>query len=271
MPQPPTLASFGYHDVTDDPTSSGFQRPAALPFKLTPALFTAHLDGIASAHCAPELIETVDLTQPGHHVLLTFDDGGKSALQVADELARRGWKGHFFIITARIGQQPFLGSAEIQQLRLGGHVIGSHSHNHPSLFRELPPQRLLQEWRGSRDSLEQLLGEPVITASVPGGDISEQVMASAAEAGFQYLFTSEPSVTPGRVDGCAILGRFVVKRSTSAARVGRLARLRGWGQAMLVRRVKSGARLLLPGLYRRYVSHVTAGDDATSRDRAGRS
>jgi peptidoglycan/xylan/chitin deacetylase (PgdA/CDA1 family) len=234
-------------------------------------MFTAHLDRIGSAHCAPELIETVNLTQPGHHVLLTFDDGGKSALQAADELERRGWKGHFFIITARIGQAPFLGSAEVQQLRLRGHVIGSHSHNHPSLFRELPPQRLLQEWQGSRDWLEQLLGEPVITASVPGGDISEQVLDSAVEAGFKYLFTSEPSVTPGHVRGCAILGRFVVKRSTSAARVGELARLRGWGQAMLVRRVKAGARLLLPGLYRRYVRHVTAGDDATSRQPAGRS
>ena len=268
MRQQPAVASFGYHDVTDDPASSGFQRAAALPFKLTPALFSAHLDRLATGPRAPELIDAVDLTQPWHHVLLTFDDGGKSALDVAHELARRGWRGHFFITTARVGQRPFLAAAEIQQLRREGHVIGSHSHNHPSLFRELTPARMLQEWRLSREWLEQLLGERVLAASVPGGDISAQVLHSAAEAGFRYLFTSEPSVTPGIVPGCFILGRFVVKRTTPAARVGELARLQGWGQAMLVRRMKVGARLLLPGLYRRYVSRRTAGDDASPRELA---
>ena len=42
------VASFGYHDVTDDPTESGFQRNGALPFKLGVQLFREHLDRIAA-------------------------------------------------------------------------------------------------------------------------------------------------------------------------------------------------------------------------------
>src|SRR6185503_19402527 len=42
-PQPltggPEIAGLMYHEVTDDPTSSGFQRPGALPYTLSRAAF----------------------------------------------------------------------------------------------------------------------------------------------------------------------------------------------------------------------------------------
>ena len=252
------VASFGYHDVADDPTASGLQRPGALAYKLTGSLFARHLAEIAAGPCAPALITQLDLTQPGRHLLLTFDDGGRSALHAGEELARRGWKGHFFIVTNRIGQREFLDAGDIRHLRQCGHVIGSHSHTHPNVFRELEWGRMLEEWRVSRDCLAQLLGEACTVASVPGGDISDRVLESAGQAELQHLFTSEPTVTPQRVGGCWILGRFVAKATTPDWRVRQLAQFRGWGSAMLVRRVKNGARLLLPGLYRRYLRHQTA-------------
>ena len=94
------VAGLGYHDVTDHPAESGFQRNGALPFKLCRATFRAHLDRIAASGTTPSLVSTIDLTRPGRHLLLTFDDGGKSALEIGEELCRRGWRGHFFI------QQP---------------------------------------------------------------------------------------------------------------------------------------------------------------------
>ena len=42
------------------------------------------------------------------HVLLTFDDGGKSAVRIADLLEEQGWRGHFFITTAMIGEPGFV-------------------------------------------------------------------------------------------------------------------------------------------------------------------
>ena len=37
----------------------------------------------------PELVDEINLSRPGRHLLLTFDDGGKSALRVSAELNRR--------------------------------------------------------------------------------------------------------------------------------------------------------------------------------------
>ena len=36
--------------------------------------------------------------------MLTFDDGGPSALDAAGELAHRAWRGHFFIVTSLVGR-----------------------------------------------------------------------------------------------------------------------------------------------------------------------
>jgi len=253
----PQVASFGYHEVTDDPTTSGFQRPAALPFKHTRRAFAAHLDRIAAGPLVPTLVENVDFTRPGRHLLLTFDDGGKSAVCAADELSRRGWRGHFFIVTSLIGARTFLEANEIKYIRSCGHVVGSHSHTHPDIFRDLTMDQMVEQWRVSCDILAELLNEPCRVASLPGGDLSPVALRSAAAAGLTHLFTSEPWLVPKRVDGCWILGRFGPKVHTSPARLAALAQFRGWGRALLVRRLTNAARLSLPTLYRFYVRRTT--------------
>ncbi len=155
----PELATFTYHDVTDDPSDSGFQRPAAMRYKLSRAAFARHLDAIGAGG-PPSRIFDVNLAIPGRHRLLTFDDGGQSAVAEADEIARRGWLGHFFVVTRLIGTRRFLTVSEVRYLRSCGHVIGSHSHTHPDIFREQPRTRMDDEWRVSSDILAQILGEP---------------------------------------------------------------------------------------------------------------
>jgi peptidoglycan/xylan/chitin deacetylase (PgdA/CDA1 family) len=246
------VATFAYHDVTDRPQESGLQRPGAAPYTLGVAPFRQHLDAIAGGPLRPERVTAIDLTAPGRHLLLTFDDGGKSALHTADELSRRGWSGHFFIITGRIGERTFLDAAGIRYLRRCGHVIGSHSHTHPDIFREQTKAQMVAEWRTSRDRLADLLGEPCTVASVPGGDISPLVLESAGAAGLSFLFTSEPRLAPRSVGGCWIMGRFCPKATTPPARIRALAELRGWEQALLVRRLKEFVRVMLPGPYRLY-------------------
>ena len=251
------IAGLGYHDVTDDAFGSGFQRAGALPFKLTVPRFARDLDAIAAAPSAPQLITEIDLSSPGRHLLLSFDDGGKSALHIGDALSARGWRGHFFIVTNLVGARTFLTAADIRHLRSCGHLLGSHSHTHPDIFNALPPRRMLEEWHVSTDTLSQLLGERCATAAVPGGDISPQVLESAAAAGLRALFTSEPWLVPRRVHGCWILGRYIVKANTATARIAALAAFRGWRRALLVRRGKVAARAALPWLYRAYVARTT--------------
>lgn len=250
------IAAFGYHEVTDAPDQSGFVRPGARPYKLTVSAFAEHLDAIAGG--APvSLVTEIDLTQPGRHVVLTFDDGGKSAVHAGDALMRRGWRGHFFIVTERIGTRTFLSTDDIRYLRECGHGIGSHSHTHPNIFRELRRDEMLEQWTVSCDRLAQLLGEACATAAVPGGHISPLTLRTAGDAGLRHLFTCDPTVTPFRVGGCWILGRYLAKVTTTPEFMHRLARFQGWGRARFVRRFKDLARQSFAGLNRVYVDRRT--------------
>jgi peptidoglycan/xylan/chitin deacetylase (PgdA/CDA1 family) len=251
------VACFAYHEVTDDPSLSGFQRPGAMPYKHARLAFAQHLAHMATAPAAPVAVASIDLSGAGRHLLLTFDDGGKSALYVADELSARGWIGHFFVVTERLGTRGFLRRSDVRHIHGLGHVIGSHSHTHPDIFREQSLDQMLCEWRVSADLISQIIGERCNTASVPGGHISPLVVRSAAMAGFTHLFTCEPVLAPARVADTWILGRYLVKTHTPLLRVHELAQFEGWGTARVARLVKNAVRRSLPGLYRQYVWRST--------------
>ena len=253
----PLIAAFGYHEITDEPTATGFQRPGARPYTLTPRTFAEHLDQMAATEARAIRVTDIDFNRPDRCLLLTFDDGGKSAVQAGDALARRGWIGHFFIVSSLIGTRTFATANDIRYLASCGHVVGTHSHTHPDIFPDLTPEQMLEEWRISGAAISDIVGTPCLTASVPGGDISSRVLESAAAAGIRYLFTSEPWLSPRSLNGCHVLGRFSPRVGTSLERIRELAQFRGWTSALVVRRLKGLARMGLPLLYRQYVRHTT--------------
>jgi peptidoglycan/xylan/chitin deacetylase (PgdA/CDA1 family) len=173
-------------------------------------IFRNHLDAIATANPS---------------ALLTFDDGGAGAYShIADKLEERGCHGYFFIVTNRIGKPGFLDSSQIREFRDRGHIIGSHSCSHPSRISHYTLGDIIHEWSRSSAVLADILGEPVLKASVPGGFYSAKVARAAAIAGLETLFTSEPTVHTDLVEGCAVKGRFMIQRQTSAKTAASLAR-----------------------------------------------
>jgi hypothetical protein len=74
-----------------------------------------------------------------------------------------------------------------------------------------------REWRQSLARLSAVLGEPVKAASVPGGYFSREVAESAAAAGVEALFTSEPTAAIEMIGGCRVFGRYVIQRGMSPA------------------------------------------------------
>lgn len=257
LSRPPRVAAFGYHEVTNEPLVSGFLRRGAIQFTVTPSEFERHLVLASSLGVAPVLVTELATCGARRPVLLTFDDGGTSAMYAAEALARRGWQAHFFIITGRIGDRTFLGAEQIRELRDAGHLIGTHSHSHPDIFRDLPFDRMVGEWRDSRARLADLLGEECTTAAVPGGHISGAVLRSADTAGLRALFTCDPTLAPRFEGNCQVFGRFLVKRTTSRAQMAALLDYEGWAAALLVRRAKDAARRTLPFLFRLYMSRTT--------------
>jgi peptidoglycan/xylan/chitin deacetylase (PgdA/CDA1 family) len=219
-----------YHDVIDpgQEETSGFNSADANIYKLLTSDFEGHLDAIAKAQNPPRhtIIELLNRNdgQSQIPVLLTFDDGGASALATADRLDQRGWKGHFFITTNFIGTSGFVTPADICGLVKRGHVVGSHSCSHPRRISHLSDGELELEWKQSVNVLQDILGANIGSASVPGGFYSSRVARYASRAGIQVLFNSEPKVQSARLDGCLILGRFGLQRDSPAGLAGKFAR-----------------------------------------------
>jgi peptidoglycan/xylan/chitin deacetylase (PgdA/CDA1 family) len=220
-----------YHDVVASGAedSSGFPGRDAALYKVTPELFEAHLDAIKQslparparpARPAPPAFPAAPAFPA---LIITFDDGGVSAMQAADALERHGYIGHFFVTANYIGTRGFVTERDIRELARRGHVIGSHSCSHPLRMGHCAWPQLLDEWSRSRSTLCDILGADVRVASVPGGDFAPQVAEAAANAGITSLFTSEPTRESRYAFGVTLLGRFAIQRWASAETAAALA------------------------------------------------
>lgn len=248
-----------YHDVVAavDRDTVGFPGPLAARYKLDPEDFAGHLRGIEQRGID---VGTVSPGAAPATCAITFDDGGASALLAAQLLERHSWCGHFFITTGRIGTPGFLTAAEVVELAGRGHVVGSHSHSHPTYMGKLAREQIAGEWRRSRERLAELLDEPPATASVPGGFLSRAVIEEAAAAGYRVLMTSEPTAKASRCGEMIVLGRYTIWSTTSTqqaagyARGDRRARARLW----LEWQAKGIPKRLSPSVYQR-LRRVRAG------------
>ena len=229
--------SLLFHDVyAADPRESGFASDAADRYKLSVADFNAQLLGLASVRRDAPLLASQPggLKASGCHAtknpfLITVDDGGVSYYtMLADRLEALGWLGHCFISTDAIGSRGFLDAAQIRELDARGHVIGSHSASHPSRFSACSVDHMQQEWTRSRQVLEDLLGHEVVVASVPGGYYSRAVAHAARDAGLRMLFTSEPITSIHDEQGCAVIGRFPIRRGDAPDTAQRLVLPAPW-------------------------------------------
>ncbi len=217
-----TLALM-YHDVVPAGgfSLSGFNIVGADHYKLTEEQFEQHMCAIAAAVKAKpgRITDTNGLEL----FLFTMDDGGVSSMYVADQLERRGWRGHFLIATDYIGSGTFLTPAQVRELAERGHCIGSHTCSHPIPMWDCSPEQMFTEWHDSRRKLESIVGTEVTCGSVPGGTYVPAIAAAAAQAGYRSLFSSEPTSSVRDVDGCRVLGRYGILRTTTAAEAAKLA------------------------------------------------
>jgi peptidoglycan/xylan/chitin deacetylase (PgdA/CDA1 family) len=193
-----------YHDVVEGNPDI---------YNVPPEDFRAHLDAIDRAVGRPPAAvgELGD-----RDWMITFDDGCASALFAGEELARRSWRGHFFIATDLIGRPGYLDWDGVRTVEALGHVIGSHSCSHPDRMAACSWDQLMDEWSRSRSVLARELGHPVLTASVPGGLYSASVGRAAAAAGYTSLFISLPTQRPRSIEGCRLIGRYAVRTDTGA-------------------------------------------------------
>lgn len=195
------MINLMYHCVyCGSATESGFQGVGPNLYKVGVERFERHIQD-AVGYCQK---------YSDAKITFTFDDGGVSFYSViAPLLERSGIKGIFFITTSRIGTPGFLTPEQIVDLDRRGHIIGSHSHSHKEMS-ELSLEEIDFEWGRSLEILSEILHRPIIYASVPNGFESSTVMASAANHGIKFLYTSVPTTKIRYYGETAIMGRYVI-------------------------------------------------------------
>jgi len=88
-----------------------------------------------------------------------------------------------------------MSTQQVRAMRDGGMQVGAHTVTHPILAR-LEDKAAMQEMRGSRQHLEEILRAPVSLFAYPNGkpgaDYSPRDVTLARECGFDAAFTTSP-------------------------------------------------------------------------------
>lgn len=103
---------------------------------------------------------------------------------------------------------------ELRALQSSGHVIGSHSMNHP-LLPQLDEHSLDGELVSSRHMLENWLQSSVTGFCYPNGDYNGQVVAAVKRAGYTHACTTETGRNDRQAD--ALLLRRISMHPTSSS------------------------------------------------------
>jgi peptidoglycan/xylan/chitin deacetylase (PgdA/CDA1 family) len=112
-------------------------------------------------------------------------------------------------------------TAQLREVVSLGHEVQSHGLSHCMLTR-CSEKELATELRGSRAELEQKLGVRVDAISMPFGRWDARVLDACSVAGYRRVYTSEPLPAALRPEELAVLGRFMVRRFTTAQEIERM-------------------------------------------------
>jgi peptidoglycan/xylan/chitin deacetylase (PgdA/CDA1 family) len=148
-----------------------------------------------------------EITLPSNSVVITIDDGYKSAIVYAAPILKKyGYPWTYFVYPDFITVNEGKGAAswnDLLQLQADGVDIESHSMTHPQLPKHTQKWKgsihllsaeeyddwLTNETAGSKKLLEEKLGKPINAFAYPYGAYNKEVEAKTLAAGYDYVFT----------------------------------------------------------------------------------
>ncbi len=141
-----------------------------------------------------------NFNMPDKPVILTFDDGYESIDRYAlPVLEQYGFRAVIFVVTGFIGKRNtweayrvqqrhrHLSAPQLKRMHQAGHEIGSHTVTHPYLST-LPAAAAASEIMTSRQMLEDLLGEQIVSFCYPYGRYSARIAGLLREN--EYIFAT---------------------------------------------------------------------------------
>lgn len=127
----------------------------------------------------------------GERVLITFDDGNLSDLEIgAKGLEARGLTATFFPLAGRLEDTGSLGPDDLLELLHLGHKVGSHGHDHVS-WRQMDDATAQRELAEAKSLLESHIGRKIGEAAIPFGQYGRSTLQRLKAAGFSRAYSSD--------------------------------------------------------------------------------
>jgi peptidoglycan/xylan/chitin deacetylase (PgdA/CDA1 family) len=160
------------------------------------------------AYATPIAVDIKEqLTTDRFYAAVTFDDGFRTFAQNAlPELQKRRIPSTMFVVSGCMGQNPSwltesyldnqteitMSVDELLSMPQEWVTFGSHTVTHPPMTK-LSAQTAKDELVNSRRQLERSLGRSITLFSFPYGLYNQNLLDWCREAGYQRVFTIEPS------------------------------------------------------------------------------
>lgn len=159
-------------------------------------------------------------------VLVTFDDGDISNVEIALPILQELGLGAVFFITRQfVGEQGMISAGGLRELADAGMAIGSHGASHRFL-NTLTPLALILELGTSRDFLQQATGREVALLSLPGGRGGVRECRAARAVGYRSILGSQPGDNRSTAAG-ACIDRVAMSRGIGSQSFGQILDWRG--------------------------------------------
>lgn len=121
-------------------------------------------------------------------VTTSWDDGHPLDVRLADLLCKYGISGTFYV-PLKYKRHDTIKNKEICHIRNIGMEVGSHTLTH-SVLTKLPSQRVFEELIESKKSLENILGETVLSLCYPKGKFNSMLRSYVIKAGYKLARTT---------------------------------------------------------------------------------
>lgn len=205
-----TVPILVYHYIRVNPVASD---RVGYNLSVTPQLFAEQMELLHEDGVVPITFDTLMNALSGHGglpphpVILTFDDGYADFATAAQPvLTRQGFSAVTYVVGGFINRPGYMSAEQVRAADAAGMVVGAHTMHHVNLAR-LSLLAASAEITGSKSTLEQLLGHPVLDFAYPYGGFTPAVESLVQQAGFREAV----STLGGTLQTWA--GRFALRRT----------------------------------------------------------
>jgi peptidoglycan/xylan/chitin deacetylase (PgdA/CDA1 family) len=217
-----TVPILVYHHVR--PTSGYPKETWSYKMSVSPKVFEAQMQWLLDHGYTTISLTTLAEMRAGTRlgptkpVVVTFDDNQMSAYDLAlPVLVKNNQTATFYLITNRLENKDFVGTAQIPELLKDGMEIGSHTVTHSDLVR-LSDAQLASELKDSRTALEAVTGSPVLHLAYPLTSQNQRVRDAAQAAGYTTATVMDPRPSTMK-DSPWKLPRIMMTDDTNLAKV----------------------------------------------------